>query len=125
LIWTLSRSALYHAAQVGISAKIKEPAARDYLFSLLTLLEVTKKEICPNDAVDNEVVAAAYVENFALRVFGVADSEDRTGKATHGTAKKFLVAASLLELLQVFDKANVSDSVSRRFVRSRFMTSLS
>ena len=103
---------MYHAAQVGITARVKELAARDYLLSLLTLLEGTKKEIGPNDAIDNEIVAAAYVENFALRVFGVADSEDRAGNAARGTAKKFLVAACLLELLQVFDKANVSDSVS-------------
>lgn len=82
-----------------------------------------KKEIGPNDAIDNDVVAAAYVENFALKVFEMTDSEDRAGKATRGTAKKFLVAANLLELLQVFDKANVSDSV-RRSSRARSMTSL-
>ena len=70
-----------------------------------------KKEIGANDAIDNDAVAAAYVENFALRVFGMTDSEERAGKATRGTAKKFLVAANLLELLQVFGKANVSDSV--------------
>ena len=103
---------MYHAAQVGISARVKEPTARAYLSPLLTLLENTKKEIGPNDAVDNDAVAAAYVENFALKVFGMADSEDRAGKITRGTAKKFLVAANLLELLQVFDKANISDSVS-------------
>lgn len=72
-----------------------------------------KKEIGPNDAIDNDPVAAAYVENFALKVFTTTDSEDRAGKATRGTAKKFLVAANLLELLEAFDKANVSDSVSR------------
>ena len=104
-------SALYHAAQVGIAARVKEPTARGYLSPLLTLLENLKKEIGPNDAVDNDAVAAAYVENFGLKVFGMTDSEDRAGKATRGTAKRFLVAANLLELLQVFDKANVSDSV--------------
>ena len=90
---------------------------------LLTLLEKMKKEIGPNDAIDNDVVAAAYVENFALKVFEMTDSEDRAGKTIRGTAKKFLVAANLLELLQVFDKANVSDSV-RRSSRARSMTSL-
>lgn len=90
---------------------MKDPASRGYLTSLLTVLEKTKKEIGPNDAIDNDVVAAAYVENFALKVFGMTDSEDRAGKATRGTAKKFLVAANLMELLQVFDKANISDSV--------------
>lgn len=90
---------------------MKDPAVRGYLSPLLTVLETMKKEIGSNDAIDNDIVAAAYVENFALRVFGVTDSEDRAGKATRGTAKKFLVAANLLELLQVFDKTNVSDSV--------------
>ena len=90
---------------------MKDPAARGYLFPLLTLLEKMKKEMGSSDTIDNEVAAAAYVENFALRVFGMTDSEDRAGRATRGTAKKFLVAANLLELLQVFDKANISDSV--------------
>lgn len=112
--------ALYHAAQVGISARVKDSASRSYLASLLTALEKTKKEIDPNDAIDNDVVAAAYVENFALKVFGMTDSEDRAGKATRGTAKKFLVAANLLELLQVFDKANVSDSVRHHHVHSSY-----
>ena len=111
LIELLLPLALYHATQVGIAARVKDPAVRGYLVPLVTLLEKMKKEIGPNDAIDNEIVAAAYVENFALRVFGTTDSEDRAGNATRGTAKKFLVAANLLELLQVFDKANVSDSV--------------
>jgi len=81
------------------------------LSPLLTTLEEMKKEIGPSDAIDNDIVAAAYIENFALKVFGMTDSEDRAGKATRGTAKKFLVAANLFELLQVFDKANIPDSV--------------
>ena len=110
--------ALYHAAQVGIASKVKDPAVRGYLSPLLTVLEKMKKEIGPHDAIDNDAVAAAYVENFALKVFGVTDSEDRAGKSTRGTARKFLVAANLLELLQVFDKANVSDSVRYPHVHS-------
>ena len=40
-----------------------------------------KREIGPNDAVDIEAVSSAYVENFALKVFGMADNEDRKGNA--------------------------------------------
>lgn len=123
LIGASTFSALYHAAQVGIAARVKDPAARSYLSPLLTLLEKMKKEIGPSDAIDNDVVAAAYVENFALKVFGMTDSEDRAGKATRGTAKKFLVAANLFELLQVFDKANIPDSV-RNLRCSHSMTPL-
>jgi len=122
LIRASTFSALYHAAQVGIAARVKDPTARGYLSPLLNVLEKMKKEIGPNDAIDNDVVAAAYVENFALRVFGTTDSEDRAGKATRGTAKKFLVAANLFELLKVFDKANIPDSV-RTLRCARSMTS--
>ena len=41
-----------------------------------------KKEIGPTDAIDNEAAGCAYVENFALRVFSLADNEDRKGNAT-------------------------------------------
>lgn len=93
---------------------MKEPAAKAYLFPMLTVLENMKKEIGQNDTLDNDDAAAAYIENFALKVFVMADTTDRAGKATRQTAKTFLVAASLLELLQLFNKAEVSDSVSRQ-----------
>lgn len=53
-----------------------------FLFDVLSLLERMKTEIGPNDAIDDEAAASAYVENFALRVFAMADSEDRKGNAT-------------------------------------------
>jgi len=97
---------LYYAAQVGLDLKTHEPGARDYLLALITLLEKMKKDIGVNDAVDHESAGAAYVENFALRLFKLADEEDRRGEATRSTAKKFLAAANFLELLKVFEKSN-------------------
>ncbi|KAI0095044.1 Vta1 like-domain-containing protein [Irpex rosettiformis] len=91
----------YHAAQIGISLKVKDNNARTFLFDLLDILEKTKSEIGPNDAIDDESASSAYVENFALRVFTIADNEDRRGNATRGTAKKFLAAANFLEVLSV------------------------
>lgn len=41
-----------------------------------------KDELGSNDAVDVEAVGAAYVENFALKVFANADGEDRKGLAS-------------------------------------------
>ncbi|KAG6892231.1 hypothetical protein C0992_001386, partial [Termitomyces sp. T32_za158] len=57
----------YHAAQLGISLKAKDPVSRDVLFALLNFLEKFKKEIGPSDALDIESVSSAYVENFALK----------------------------------------------------------
>jgi len=104
----------YHAAQLGISAKINDAAARNFLSSLIAVLETLKKEIGPHDAIDNDVVAAAYVENFALKVFGMADREDRSGNATRATAKKFMAAANFLEMLKVFGAAGVSEPTDEK-----------
>lgn len=71
----------YYAAQVGISLKAKDNLSRDVLFSLLGILERLKKDIGPNDAIDMEAASSAYVENFALRVFAMADNADRNGDA--------------------------------------------
>ncbi|OCH94754.1 DUF605-domain-containing protein [Obba rivulosa] len=104
--------AAYYAAQVGIALKPKEHASRTFLSKLLGLLEHLKTDIGPSDAVDNEAVSCAYIENFALRIFAAADNEDRTGAATRATAKKFLAAANFLEILRVFDKDAVGQSTT-------------
>ncbi|TBU63682.1 Vta1 like-domain-containing protein [Dichomitus squalens] len=93
----------YYAAQQGIALKVKDSAARHFLFDLLGLLEKIKSDIGPNDAVHDEPASAAYVENFALRVFAGADNEDRNGNITKNTARKFLAAANFLEILRTFD----------------------
>ncbi|KAL5495324.1 hypothetical protein ACEPAI_787 [Sanghuangporus weigelae] len=96
----------YYAAQLGLDLKSHEIGARDYLFALITLLEEMKKELEGNDAIEHEAAGAAYVENFALKVFALADNEDRRGELSRSTAKKFLAAANFLELLRVFEKSN-------------------
>lgn len=77
-----ARQGAYYAAQVGIALKPKETASRNFLFTLLGLLEQLKKDIGPSDAIDNDAVSSAYIENFALKIFAAADNEDRRGAAT-------------------------------------------
>ena len=72
-----------------------------------------KEELGSNEAVEKVEVGAAYVENFGLKVFASADSEDRKGLANRTTAKKFLAAANFLELLKVFEKSNNAQLVSQ------------
>ncbi|KAF5352683.1 hypothetical protein D9756_005956 [Leucocoprinus leucothites] len=100
----------YYAAQVGIGLKARDNASREILFALLGILENMKKEIGSIDAIEIEAASAAFVENFALRVFQSADNEDRRGAATRTTAKKFLAASNFLEVLKTFPKADVSES---------------
>uniref|UniRef100_V5EWA6 Vacuolar protein sorting-associated protein VTA1 n=1 Tax=Kalmanozyma brasiliensis (strain GHG001) TaxID=1365824 RepID=V5EWA6_KALBG len=92
----------YYAAQLGISSPTTDTAAKMYLLTLMDTLESLKAKLADNDAVTNDAASAAYVENFALKVFVGADNEDRAGKATRQTPRKFLAASHFLELLKIF-----------------------
>ncbi|KAG2156635.1 Vta1 like-domain-containing protein [Suillus bovinus] len=101
----------YYAAQLGINLKAKDAASRTLLINLLNALERLKVEIGPNDTIDSEPASAAFVENFALKIFRIADDEDREGHATRSTAKKFLAAANFFEVLKVFPTTDISDTI--------------
>jgi vacuolar protein sorting-associated protein VTA1 len=64
----------------------KTAAAREFLSELLGTLENMKANISKDadskEVIDSEAASAAYVEGFALRVFTMADEEDRAGNAT-------------------------------------------
>ncbi|TKY86798.1 hypothetical protein EX895_004439 [Sporisorium graminicola] len=92
----------YYAAQLGIAGNAKENESKMYLLTLMDTLEELKAKLADNDAVTNDAASAAYVENFALKVFVGADNEDRAGKATRATPKKFLAASQFIELLKIF-----------------------
>ncbi|KAJ1028666.1 hypothetical protein NDA16_001832 [Ustilago loliicola] len=94
----------YYAAQLGISSNASSSEAKMYLLTLMDTLEDLKSKLADNDAVTNDTASSAYVENFALKVFVGADNEDRSGKATRATAKKFLAASQFIELLKIFGK---------------------
>lgn len=91
--------------------KAKDAASRTLLLNLLNALERLKAQIGPNDTIDSEPASAAFVENFALKIFRIADDEDREGHATRSTAKKFLAAANFFEVLKVFPTADISDTI--------------
>lgn len=94
----------YHAAQIGIPlAGQLQPSSKNFLFELLDTLEAQKKALASNEIVNgDEIVAKAYVESVALKVFAGADSEDRSGKASKATARRFLAAANFFEVLSNF-----------------------
>ncbi|GAA5972500.1 hypothetical protein JCM21900_005828 [Sporobolomyces salmonicolor] len=92
----------YYALQQAMTLGAKDAESQVFLFALMDKLEAMKAEHENNDAVTEDHAASAYIEDFALKIFAQADSEDRKAKATRLTAKKFLAAANFLELLSVF-----------------------
>jgi vacuolar protein sorting-associated protein VTA1 len=90
------------AVQHAISIGLKDTEAKLFLASLLDQLETTKSQMSAVDAITDEVVGKAYMENFAGNIFGKADDEERGRRATRNTATKFLAASQFMEVLRCF-----------------------
>ncbi|GAA5937287.1 Vta1p [Sporobolomyces koalae] len=99
----------YFAVQQAMTLGVKSSESQNFLLELMDRLETMKAEHQENEAVTEDAAAAAYIENFGLRIFATADNEDRKGKATRATARKFLAAANFLELLTVFGETGTEN----------------
>ncbi|KAF9435854.1 hypothetical protein BGZ76_005377 [Entomortierella beljakovae] len=92
----------YYAAKLAIPKAGQDNSNRMFVVELLDSLEKQRKQIGDNEAISNDLVGYAYIENFALKIFTKADDEDRAGQGSQKTAKNFVAAANFLELLKVF-----------------------
>ncbi|KAB5595944.1 hypothetical protein CTheo_708 [Ceratobasidium theobromae] len=97
----------YYAVKKGLALKSGNDA-RPLLFQLMDSLEATKKALRDNEAITNDAVAHLYVENFADRIFVMADEEDRRGATSRSTAKKFLAAGQFFDLLSAFEGSKLT-----------------
>ncbi|KAG0000982.1 hypothetical protein BGZ65_003894 [Modicella reniformis] len=115
----LYETATYYAVKLAIP-KIN-PNNKATIEQLLDTLEKQKKSFGENEAISNDLVGYAHIENFALKIFNMADNEDRARQASRQvllglrysteyimqkkkrkTARNFVAAANYLELLKVF-----------------------
>ncbi|KAG9094276.1 hypothetical protein FRC06_010979 [Ceratobasidium sp. 370] len=93
----------YYAVKKGLTLKLSGSESRAFLFQLMDSLEATKKVLRDHEAITNDDVGHLYVENFADKIFVIADEEDRRGATSRSTAKKFLAAGQFFDLLSVFE----------------------
>ncbi|KAG8713744.1 hypothetical protein FRC08_012874, partial [Ceratobasidium sp. 394] len=93
----------YYAVRKGLTLKLSGSEPRAFLFQLMDSLEATKKVLHDHEAITNDDVGHLYVENFADKIFVIADEEDRRGVTSRSTAKKFLAAGQFFDLLSVFE----------------------
>ncbi|KAF8983717.1 hypothetical protein BGZ46_009679 [Entomortierella lignicola] len=92
----------YYAAKLAIPKASQDTSNKAFVVELLDTLEKQRKEIGENEAISNDLVGYAYIENFALKIFSKADDEDHAGQGSQKTAKNFVAAANFLDLLKVF-----------------------
>ncbi|KAK9456832.1 Vta1 like-domain-containing protein [Dipodascopsis uninucleata] len=120
----------YYAIEEALAAKVhqRDSEAAEYVTRLLDLVEQDKEKLKDNDTIADEVVAQAYVEKFASKVFENADKDIAKKTVTRRTAIAFLAASNFFELLKLFgevDKAIIDQIKYCKFHATRILKSIS
>lgn len=102
----------FYSVQNGLKIDSKSKESVVFLTGVMGWLEKEKKLKHDNEAITNEMVGQAHVENFAYNMFNRADTDDREGRASKNTPRIFLIASNLFEVLSVFGE--VSEEITQR-----------
>ncbi|XP_015670788.1 vacuolar protein sorting-associated protein VTA1 homolog [Protobothrops mucrosquamatus] len=106
-----------YAMQTGMKIDSKNPECRKFLCKLMDQLEAMKKEFGDNEAITQEIVGCAHVENYALKMFLYADNEDRAGQFHKNMIKSFYTASLLIDVLTVFGELTDENVQHRKYAR--------
>ncbi|XP_060588064.1 vacuolar protein sorting-associated protein VTA1 homolog [Ruditapes philippinarum] len=104
------------ALQNGMEIDKKSPECRAFHVALMDYLEKVKTGV-DSEAIHNEVVGQAHMENYALKVFLFADNEDRAGRFNKNVVKSFYTAGMLFDTMSVFGELNEDIDKNRKYAK--------
>lgn len=108
---------LFYAVQTGMALDKSSPGALQYLTSLLSTLEATKKQLAGQEALTQDMVAQAHVENFAVKLFEYADKNDRQSNFSKNVVKSFYTAGHLIDVLTLFGELDENLTATRKYAK--------
>uniref|UniRef100_A0A9L0J7L0 Vesicle trafficking 1 n=1 Tax=Equus asinus TaxID=9793 RepID=A0A9L0J7L0_EQUAS len=76
-----------------------------------------KKQLGDNEAITQEIVGSAHLENYALKMFLYADNEDRAGRFHKNMIKSFYTASLLIDVITVFGELTEENVKHRKYAR--------
>lgn len=106
-----------YALQSGMKIDRKAKESIALLTALMDWLEKKKKEFAANEAITNEVVAQAHIENYALKLFLWADTEDRASRFNKNVVKAFYTAGMLFDILTTFGELTEEVTHNRKYAK--------
>ncbi|KAA8896131.1 Vta1 like-domain-containing protein [Sphaerosporella brunnea] len=110
----------FYAVRLALSKGLHtaSPESTDYVSSVMEELEQRKETLKGDDRIDDDLVARAYVENFATRIFENGSRVINAGTATEKTPDTLQAAAVFLELVRIFDEAD--EEVAKKIMYAKF-----
>jgi len=110
---------LFRAVQDGMQLDKSSPAALNYLTSMLSVLEQLKKENPNNDALTQDVVAQAHIEDRAQKMFQYARTQEEQGVFNSKVVKAYFTSSFLFDVLTVFGELDENIKSARKFAKWR------
>ncbi|XP_043193468.1 vacuolar protein sorting-associated protein VTA1 homolog isoform X2 [Amphibalanus amphitrite] len=105
-----------YALQTGMGID-KSNESLAILIPLMDWLENTKKASTANEAIVQDVVAQAHVENYANRLFLWADKEDRAARFNKNVVKAFYTAGVIFDVCETFGELSVEVQEQRKYAK--------
>lgn len=106
-----------HALQSALGIDRKSDESKAFLVKMMDRLEVMKKEFKDNEAITNEVAAQAHLENYALKLFIWADSQDRASNFGKNVVKAFYTSGMLFDVLTTFGELSEEIQQNRKYAK--------
>lgn len=107
------------ALQRGLEIDKSSAEALALLLPLMEWLEAQKQVHKENEAVVNEVVASAHIENYAMKLFLYADKADREANFGKGVVKSFYSAGILFDVMQSFGELTPEVAHYRKYAKMK------
>ncbi|KAI5844244.1 Vta1 like-domain-containing protein [Tricharina praecox] len=96
------------------------PECTAYVSKTMEDLETRKEALKGDDRLEDDMVARAYVENFAFRIFDTGSKAVEAGRATEKTPETLQAAAVFLEITKTFDDAPTDGEIAKKIKYAKF-----
>jgi len=108
---------LLHSVQKGMQIDKSSPECKQFLIQHMDLLEKIKEKNKGNEAITNDVIASAHVEEVAMNLFAFADAEDRAGRFNKNVVKAFYTAGYLFDVLACFGEPDTQILQQQKYAK--------
>lgn len=106
-----------YALQCALKIDKKSDEAKLLLVRLMDWLESQKRTLSDNEAITNEIAAQAHIENYALKLFVYADTQDRASNFGKNVVKAFYTAGMLFDVMQTFGELTEEIAQNRKYAK--------
>ncbi|XP_063954191.1 vacuolar protein sorting-associated protein VTA1 homolog isoform X3 [Lytechinus pictus] len=104
----------------SVKVKDRSPEVTQFQFALMDHLEIKKKELVASsqpEVLSSDIVASAHIEEYALKLFGYADTEDRKAVFNKRVVKSFHTASVLFDVMQSFGPLTEEIAQARKYAK--------